>query len=130
MATCTNSSLDYSRVSTLSQALTTVLTGGSGPRELPWLAIAGYVDLSTVDQFVRAIQEASETGREVILDLTQVEFVGTAAMTELFRRRDSFAAVLVAAGSIVDRALAAAGFPTIPTSHPTTRLYRAVDARD
>lgn len=103
---------------TTTVALTTALTRGAGPRMLPRLTVTGLIDMSTVTQFTRAVQEAT-AAQKVLLDLTRAEFVSSTAISVLFARRASFAAVLVGADSIVARALSAAGFPTIPTHTPT-----------
>jgi len=97
--------------------LTTTVTAGARARQLPTLTVIGYLDLSTVTGFDQALCEAT-TGRKVILDLTRADFLGTAAISVLFNRRDTLAAVLVSPGSIVAVALGAAGFPTIPTHAP------------
>ena len=94
--------------------LTVSLTPGAGSRPLPKLTINGFLDISTASQFSRAVRDAA-ANQKIIVDLTQAEFVGSAGISVLFERRDSFAAVLVVAGSIIDLALSAARFPTIST---------------
>lgn len=80
------------------------------------MTATGFVDIATADTLATAIHQAT-VGQRVLLDLTRVRFVGTAGIAVLFHRRHSFAAVLVAADSSVDRALTVTGFPTIPTAH-------------
>lgn len=94
--------------------LHTQITERSGPRGLPQLIVTGSVDIATANQFAEAVARAA-SDRKVLLDLVGADFVGTAGIAVLFECRPSFAAVLVSADSIVDRALSVAGFPTIPT---------------
>jgi anti-anti-sigma factor len=91
------------------------LIPGTGLQKLPRLAVCGYIDLTTAEQFADAIRAATE-GRRVILDLTDAEFVSSVAINVLFQRRQSLAGVLVGADTIVARALSLAGFPTIPVN--------------
>jgi len=101
--------------STAGTGLGTALIPAGSPRGLPTLAVTGFIDIATSDQLAQAIERAT-TAQKVVLDLVRADFIGTAGMTVLFQRRACFAAVLVSSGSIVDRALSIAGFPTIPTT--------------
>lgn len=108
--------VDTAQDKTADSGLETDLALGTAPRGLPRLTVNGFVDIATVDKFAQAIHNATGEHR-VLLDLTRAQFVSTAGITVLFQHRSKFAAVLVSSNSIVDRALSAAGFPTIPTTH-------------
>lgn len=94
----------------LPTGLTVTLVAGTG--ESPRLTVSGSVDLTTADRFAEAVRAATARQR-VVLDLTDAQFVSSAAVNVLFQRREGLAAVLVGPDSIVARALALAGFPTV-----------------
>lgn len=92
--------------------LTVTLTRPAGGGRAPRLTVIGFIDVSTVAEFERALTGAT-ADRGVILDLTRAAFVSSAAISVLFQRREDLDAVVVGADTIVALALRAAGFPTV-----------------
>ena len=86
----------------------------------PRLIVIGEIDLATIDEFDRAVREATRHHRRVIIDLTGVEFLDNVGLRTLYRYREDLIAVLITPRSLVARALHITGFPgvvTVPTNH-------------
>jgi anti-anti-sigma factor len=78
------------------------------------VVVSGEIDIATVDRFEDAIRHATTTGApRVVIDLTGVTFVSCCGIRVLYEHRSRVVAVLVTAGSVVDRALGIAGYPAI-----------------
>ena len=100
--------------------LAVTLVSGTGLNEFPRLTVSGFVDMTTADKFAEAIRAATAC-QKVILDLTDAQFVSSAAINVLFQRREGLAAVMVGAHSIVARALSLADRKStrLNSSHPS-----------
>jgi|SRR5882757_7820640 anti-anti-sigma factor len=96
------------------QLSTTVIARGRTAH----LLVAGEIDLSTYEQFERAVVEATRGHGPIVLDLTQVEFMATVGIRVLYTHRDQVKAILVAPGSIITRALTIAGLDTVIPINP------------
>lgn len=94
----------------MTQTLTVSLQGDDQP---PRLIARGEIDVATAKDFRRAIDQASVRHRRLIVDLTDVTFLGSAGIGVLYGHADHVAAVLVAPDSTIARALAISGFPRL-----------------
>jgi anti-anti-sigma factor len=98
----------------------------------PRLVVVGEIDLINATAFHDAVRRAIGRCPRLIIDLTQVNFMGSAAVATLYTHLDNLIAVLVTRNTAIARALNTAGFPmliTVPTTHETT-LYRACGHAD
>jgi anti-anti-sigma factor len=98
----------------------------------PRLVVVGEIDLINAAAFHDAVRHAITRCPRLILDLTQVNFMGSAAVATLYTHLDNLIAVLVSRNTAIARALTTAGFPmliTVPATHETTR-HRACGHAD
>jgi anti-anti-sigma factor len=94
--------------------------------------VTGEIDLINAAAFHDAVRGAISRCPRLIIDLTQVNFMGSAAVATLYTHLDNLIAVLVSRNTAIARALTTAGFPmliTVPTTHETT-LHRACGHTD
>jgi anti-anti-sigma factor len=98
----------------------------------PRLVVTGEIDLINATEFHDAVRGAITRCPRLIIDLTQVEFMGSVAVAPLYTYLDNLIAVLVTRNTAIARALSTAGFPmliTVPTTYETT-LHRACGHAD
>lgn len=98
----------------------------------PRLVVVGEIDLINATAFHDAVRRAITRCPRLIIDLTQVNFMGSAAVATLYTHLDNLIAVLVSRNTAIARALTTAGFPmliTVPATHETT-LHRACGHAD
>ncbi|WP_037078597.1 STAS domain-containing protein [Pseudonocardia spinosispora] len=74
------------------------------------LVVEGDIDLVTAAEFRRVLADTAARHERLVLDLTGVVFIGSVGISALYRHADRLAAVLVAPGSLIARALSIAGF--------------------
>lgn len=60
------------------------LTTGHTPDGAPKLTAAGEIDLTNVTEFARALAGALEPDRRLLVDLTRVDYLDSAALAALF----------------------------------------------
>jgi anti-sigma B factor antagonist len=92
------------------------ITAEGGPRGVPVVTVEGEIDLSTADQFDRALRAAAENGPRVTVDLTAVAYLDSAAISVLFEHAARVNLVLVLpADGIVAPVIALCGLDRVVT---------------
>jgi anti-sigma B factor antagonist len=64
------------------------ITTGKTPEGTARLSAAGEIDLSNADQFRTALAEAVRSDRRLVVDLTEVDYLDSAALATLFAHAD------------------------------------------
>lgn len=79
------------------------------------LRVSGDIDIDTYEQFKRIVAAAAARPHPVIVDLTDVQFLGSIGIHVLLENRSRLHSVQARTGSVVARALALVGFPKLTT---------------
>lgn len=84
------------------------------------LLVAGEIDLATVDWFRAALTSAITQYGRVVVDLTEVEFLGSIGIGVLYTHAEQLAGVSVTEGTIISRAITVSGLDLVVAVLPTT----------
>ncbi|HEY1969747.1 MAG TPA: STAS domain-containing protein [Pseudonocardia sp.] len=83
------------------------------------LLVTGQIDLETLDEFDQAVINALRAHSRLIVDLTGAQFLASVGIRTLWLHLDQITAVLVAADSMIARALSICGFPKLVIVPPS-----------